>query len=399
MNRSLFRLVPPAGAPVPVRAVLPSLVAGEGGPRGLREFRKWLGMPSYLVSSGRAALTILLWAMRTSSGRRREVVVPAYTCFSVASAVARAGLTLRLCDVDPETLDLDFRALAGLDLDRAVCIVPSGLYGIPGDLVRLEALASRAGTRLIDDAAQCMGATQDGRPCGTFGDGGFFSLGRGKGITTMGGGILVTRHQDLIPSIEEQMRALPPVSMSQRAMAVGTSLLYTALLRPSCYWLVDRIPFLGLGGSHFDPDFSITQLSGYQQGLADQVLPLLEAYNKVRRDHADHLRSELQAVPGITIPKPIRGTSPVYLRLPILTRSEAHRSRLLKRLRAAGISASSSYPTPLGDIPGITRYLAAGQQRCPAAGSIARRIVTLPTHPGVTSRDIEQMVAIVRSER
>jgi DegT/DnrJ/EryC1/StrS aminotransferase family len=84
--------------------------------------------PTFFASSGRAALTILLKALQQRSDRR-EVVIPAYTCFSVPSAVARAGLVIRLCDVDPKTLDLDLNALARLDLSRVLCIVPSGLYG------------------------------------------------------------------------------------------------------------------------------------------------------------------------------------------------------------------------------------------------------------------------------
>jgi perosamine synthetase len=324
------------------------------------------------------------------------VILPAYTCFSVASAVARVGLTIRLCDVDPTTLDLDFNALVRLDLGKALCIVPSGLYGLPGDLVGLEALARGFGALVVDDAAQCLGAMQDGRQCGTFGDAGFYSLGRGKGITTMGGGILVTRRSDLARSIEQQMQALRRPSAGEVCAAVGGSLLYSGLLRPSRYWLVDRLPFLGLGGSHFDPNFSMAHLSSYQRRLAEHVLPLLDSYNKTRRDHADHLRSGLQGVERIAIPRPVAGTSPVYLRFPILTRSEGHRARLLRRLRESGISASASYPTPIGDIPGITRYLAPDQQGCPAASSIATRILTLPTHPWVTARDVEQMVAIIR---
>ena len=68
------------------------------------------------------------------------------------------------------------------------------------------------------------------------------------------------------------------------------------------------------------------------------------------------------------------------------------------RLRESGISASASYPTPIGDIPGIARYLAPDQKDCPAASSIARRILTLPTHPWVTARDVDRMVTIVRKE-
>jgi dTDP-4-amino-4,6-dideoxygalactose transaminase len=196
-----------------------------------------------------------------AGSRRREVVIPAYTCYSVPSAVVRAGLTVRLCDVDPKTLDLDFSSLAGIDLDRVLCIVPSSLYGLPGDLTALEAISRTSGTLVVDDAAQCLGATREGRLSGTFGAAGFYSLGRGKGITTMGGGILVTGREDLANSIAEELRALPGPTASQVILAVVTSLIYAGLLPPSRYWLVDRMPFLGLGVSRLEPDFTKGRLS------------------------------------------------------------------------------------------------------------------------------------------
>jgi perosamine synthetase len=397
MSRSTFRLVPPAGAPVPVRTVLPSLRERTGGGRALSDLldERLGARASFFLSSGRAALAVLLEAMRQHSDRR-EVVVPAYTCFSVASAVARAGLTLRLCDVDPATLDLDLEALDRLDLSRVLAIVPSGLYGLPGELTALEARARGAGAFLVDDAAQCLGATKDARPCGTFGDAGFYSLGRGKGITTMGGGILITAREDLAGSVADVVSRLPHPSTLTAWAAVASSLLYSGLLRPSRYWLVDRVPFLELGGSHFDPDFPMTPLSAYQRRLAEQVLPLVDGYNKIRRDHADHLRSGLEDLEGISLPRPVPGASPVYLRFPLLTRDAAQRAALLRGLRAEGIVASASYPTPIGEIPGITRHLAADQGGCPAASAIATRILTLPTHPWVTAKDVARMVTLVR---
>lgn len=391
-----FHLIAPAGAPVPVRVAVRSILASAQSRSPEETLRDRLGVRhAFFLSSGRAALTVLLDALQRG-GEPREVVIPAYTCFSVASAVARSGLTIRLCDVDPKTLDLDANALYRLDLARALCIVPSSLYGMPGNLVGLEAIARGFGTYLVDDAAQCLGATQAGRRCGTFGDAGFYSLGRGKGITAMGGGILVTDREELARSIDRRVRALPRPPAREVLAAVAGALAYSAMLAPSRYWFVDRLPFLDLGSSRFAPEFPIAQLSAYQRRLTERLLPLVDSYNAVRRIRADELRSGIEGVEGIEIPRPLASVSPVYLRLPILTRDAAHRANLLTRLKAAGISASPSYPTAIGDIPGIARYLATDQVPCPGAASVAARILTLPTHPGVTSGDVERMVTIIR---
>ena len=398
MNR--FRLVPPAGAPLPARSVLPAVFRSARHDHGLgARLAEQLGAANpVFVSSGRAALAILLNELRRISDRR-EVVIPAYTCFSVPSAVARTGLTIRLCDVDPKTLDLDPNALLRLDLNKALCIVPSGLYGLPADLVAMESIARNAGAFLIDDAAQCLGARREGRPCGTFGDAGFYSLGRGKGITTMGGGILVTRRQDIAEGIGRAARELREPSACATGVAIASSLAYSTMLKPSRYWLVDHVPFLDLGVSRFEPDFALARLSAYQTRLAAQLLPRVDAYNDIRRRTAEKLRAGIEGVEGVEMPRPIEGSHPVYLRFPVLVRDGAYRTQVLRQLRDAGISASPSYPTSIRDIPGIEPYLARNQESCPGAREIAGRIVTLPTHPGVTTRDIDAMVTTIRGDQ
>jgi len=394
-----FRLVAPAGAPIPARLALSSAFSAVRGSGGLEEMLKArLRVPHvFPVSSGRAALTILLRVLQQVS-RQREVVIPAYTCFSVPSAIVRAGLSIRLCDVDPKTLDLDQNALLRLDLDKALCIVSSGLYGMPADLVRLDEIARDYGTFFIDDAAQCLGATVGERLCGTFGAGGFYSLGRGKNITTMGGGILLIHREDLAHLIQNELEKLPRPPSLRVLSSTLNSLLYAILLPPSRYWLLDRIPFLGLGLSVFDPNFEMTKLSLYQTRLTTRLLPLVDSYNQIRRDNARRLQAGIEGVEGIEIPRALPGVVPVYLRFPILARDEAHRARLLRRLWSAGIGASTSYPLVIGDIPGIEQYLARDQQPCPGARSIAERIITLPTHPYVTVADVDRMIHIIREE-
>lgn len=364
--------------------------------RVTRLLRQRLGVPNvFLVSSGRAALTLILRSLQRLS-RRQEVIIPAYTCFSVPSAVARSGLTIRLCDVDPKTLDLDHAALLRLDLSRALCIVPSGLYGMPANLVALEQISQAAGAFLVDDAAQCLGAAVNRKACGAFGDAGFYSFGRGKNLTAMGGGVLVTHREDVARTIRQEMVQVPRASGREMCAAILSSLVYALMLEPSRYWVVDRIPFLGLGVSRFDPDFRITRLSTYQQWLVMELLPYLDAYNRLRRETAAELRGGIDGIEGIEIPEPADGAHPVHLRLPILARDERHRRQLLVRLRAAAVGASPSYPSSVGDIPGIEPYLACDLQACPQARSIASRIITLPTHPYVTAADIDRIISIIR---
>jgi dTDP-4-amino-4,6-dideoxygalactose transaminase len=94
---------------------------------------------------------------------------------------------------------------------------------------------------------------------------------------------------------------------------------------------------------------------------------------------------------------PIEGSSPVYLRLPLLAASEDTRRALLDRLNAAGIGATGSYPRSLAELPEIPR--APGARRIVAAIDVARRILTVPTHPFVGSADVARTVTVMAAMR
>ena len=156
------------------------------------------------MSTGRAAMTLAFQAMKRAARdpNRVEVIVPGYTCYSVPAAIERAGLVPRLCDVDPATLSPDLESLADLDFGRVLAIVSANLYGLPNALDDLESLARRHGIFMLDDAAQALGARYQGRPVGSFGDVGLFSFDKGKNITTLQGGVLVSDSASLSDALD-----------------------------------------------------------------------------------------------------------------------------------------------------------------------------------------------------
>ena len=109
------RTLPPAAAPLYCADIWHG-VAGMLFPRrAIRaledEIRRDFGVRHvFLVSSGTAALTVTLMALK-SLRPQTEVVMPAYTCYSVPAAILKAGLTPALCDIDPATFDFDHALL------------------------------------------------------------------------------------------------------------------------------------------------------------------------------------------------------------------------------------------------------------------------------------------------
>ena len=236
---SFFRHVAPAGAPIRLSDLSGAArlaVSGRDATVLLREsVQARFGVRRcFLTSTGRAGMTILLKALRRLASRdRNEVVIPSYTCFSVAASIVKAGLRPRLADVSTETLDFHSGGLADTDFSRVLAIVATNLYGMPDDLAALSDVARANGVFLIDDAAQAMGASGHGRLSGTWGDAGIFSLDKGKNVTAIDAGIIVTNSDAVAAALDEEMAALEPPSGAESSMGALKALAYWAMLRPS----------------------------------------------------------------------------------------------------------------------------------------------------------------------
>ncbi|MCB2173678.1 DegT/DnrJ/EryC1/StrS family aminotransferase [bacterium] len=397
-----LRELPPAGTPISP-ADLFSWLRGALRPAatmvelGERFGERCGGRQVFFLSTGRAAMVVLLRALHElAGGGRDEVVVPSYTCYSVPSSVSKAGLRVRIVDIDPATLDYDYEQLARADLSGVVAVVSNSLYGLPGDLPRLAALAEANGVRLVDDAAQALGATVDGRQCGTFGTAGIYSLDKGKVITSMNGGIIVTDSEKLARTLNRQIQGLPGPSWLWTATEIAKLLVYSAFLKPSRYWLPARLPFLGLGGTAYTTDYPLQRYCTPMGGLALRLLERLEQLNGGRRDNGAFYRDALTGIDGITLPSLAPDSLPIYLRFPLLARDSAMRERILGALRQQRLGASGSYPASIGDLGPVRELLVNPDDPVAGGRGVAERIVTLPTHPLVTAADRAAVVETIR---
>jgi len=168
-----------------------------------REFARAIGAPhAVAVCSGTAALHLALRLVGVGPGD--EVLVSTLTFVASVSPIVYLGATPVFVDservswnMDPTLLAerLEARALAGR-APKAVVVVH--LYGQSADLAPIMDVCRRFDVALVEDAAEALGATYDGRSAGTFGYAGIYSFNGNKIITTGGGGMLVSEDPELI---------------------------------------------------------------------------------------------------------------------------------------------------------------------------------------------------------
>ena len=421
------RTLPPAAAPIGIRAINSGICGIVNGRRELARFESELkehfGVKHcFLVSSGKAALTLILLALKDLSPDRDEVLIPAFTCYSVPSSIIRAGLKIRLCDLHPDGLDFDFSKLSVMlrktsplgeaddslpegvtdSLDEAsdapgdstdltkrlLAVVPTHLLGVPADVLRLRKLVRDSRVRVVEDAAQAMGEVRDGRKLGTLGDVGFFSLGRGKAFSTIEGGVILTDRDDIAERLTRHVASLPSYSILELLNLFIKAVLLKLFLHPLLFWIPRSIPFLKLGETFFETNFPIRKMSSFQAGLARNQPVRLQKLQDGRRKNVNLWVAALAALGIHRLPFNDRPT-PGLIRFPVRVRGVEKRESLLRESALRGLGIMPMYPDSIAHLPELKETIDA--QKFPIAERCAKELVTLPTHDYVTRKDVMEI--------
>jgi dTDP-4-amino-4,6-dideoxygalactose transaminase len=268
-----------------------------------------------------------------------------------------------------------------LERERPLAVVATHLFGLPSSVERLKALCDRYGVFIIDDAAQALGTTVDGRPAGTGGHIGFYSFGRGKSVTCGSGGALVASSPDIVEAVERQVAALEEPGSVQAAVSLAEATVLAVFLRPSLYRIPASVPGLHLGETIYSVDFAVRRMSAVQAGLLRHWRIRLADWNEARRQNVSYFRN---AVPAL-----VPSRAETCIRLPIICESRDARDWLVRVGREQRLGISLMYPTAVNGISELRGTL--GRQAFPYAERVAERLLTVPVHPWMSQRDREQV--------
>ena len=150
---------------------------------------------AFAVSNGSAALELAVKAI--GIGKGDEVIMPTFTIISCALAVVRAGATPVYVDADPLTWNMKVEDIEPLITERSKAIMAVHIYGITVDMDPLLEIAKKYKLKIIEDAAEVIGQTYKGLPCGSFGDISTLSFYPNKHITTGEGGMVLVNGDEL----------------------------------------------------------------------------------------------------------------------------------------------------------------------------------------------------------
>ena len=305
-------------------------------------------------ASGTDALRIALMALEIGPGD--EVITTPFTFAATVEAIVLQGARPVFADIDPRTFNLDPGRIGERITSRTRAILPVHLFGHPADMDPILDLAREKKLRVIEDAAQAVGARYRGKCAGTLGDIGCLSFYPAKHLGACGdGGALLTND----PELAQSCRMISQHGAERRY----------------------RHELPGLN----------SRLDSLQAAILKVKLPHLESWIERRIRVAEAYDRALQPLPPAA-PYRAPGVRHVYNQYSIRT---PRRDGLAELLRARGVDCAIHYPLPLHLQPAF-RSWAEGNGSYPHAEALAGEILSLPIFPELTRKETEQVAGAVR---
>jgi dTDP-4-amino-4,6-dideoxygalactose transaminase len=383
--------VPPVHSPVAFGRCLSSVLrSNPADPKEILRERladKFEAEKVVLCGSGTQALQLAMAFACRASGRD-TVALPGYACYDLVSAAVGADVRTAFYDVDADRLDPEPESLARTFEGSLAAVVVVHHFGIPAPIEGLTP-AVPSGTWLIEDAAQAHGGTWSGRRLGSFAPISVLSFGRGKGWTGGAGGALLLRGAAAVEAGRLRLELSGPKPGIGPAAKLAAQ---WGLARPGLYALPAALPWLGLGETRYKPPSRPAAMAPAVAGFILANEDPSESEISTRRRTARLLRARLEAVEGVHLP-PERG-EPGYLRLPLRRVGRSARDSLTPE--AVRLGVAPSYPLSLPEL-GIGRPSRTPVRELPGSTTLARELVTAPTHSYVEDGYIDRLANALRS--
>ena len=299
------------------------------------------------VSSGTDALIVSLMALEIKPGD--EVITTPFTFFASAGSIVRLGAKPVFVDVDPDSYNIDPSAIEQKITEKTRAIIPVHLFGQVAQMKAITEIAQRHNLAVIEDAAQAIGASQDGIKSGNFGDCGCFSFYPAKNLGGFGdGGLVTTNREDLA----EKVRVLRDHGQNPRY-------------------------FYKMIGGNF-------RLDGIQGAVLTVKLKYLDGWNEKRRQNAT-VYDSLFADSPVKAPKIEANNVSIYHQYTITV---PERDKLQKFLAENNIGSAIFYPKPL-HLQDCFSELGYRPGDLPIAERLCNEVLSLPIYPELAPDQVE----------
>ncbi|MBI5815001.1 MAG: DegT/DnrJ/EryC1/StrS family aminotransferase [Nitrospinae bacterium] len=305
------------------------------------------------VSSGTDALFIAMMALGVKPGD--EVITTPFTFIATAETIALLGAIPVFVDVEPESLNMDPAKIEAAITKKTTAIMPVSLYGQCAQMEAINAIASKHGLPVIEDAAQSFGATRHGIKSSAMSTIGCTSFFPAKPLGCYGDGGACFTNDD---GLATKMRQIRNHGQDKRY----------------------NHPIIGMNGrmDTLQAAILIAKLAIFPDEVA--------AREKIGARYTASLKGHVQT------PVIMPGNNHVYAQYTIRVKS---REQVAERLKADGVPTAVHYPKPLHLQPAFSN-LGLGVGSFPLAEKAADEVMSLPMGPYLTQEDQDKVVDAVK---
>ena len=340
------------------------------------EFAVMAGV-THAISLANGTLAVELGLRALGVGPGDEVIVPAKTFVATASCAVAVGATPVVCDVEPDSQNLSAATVLPAITPKTRAIIPVHLAGWPCDMTALMALARSRNLLVLEDCAQAVGATWNGRPVGCFGDMAAYSFCQDKILTTGGeGGMLVTDRRDLWERAwEYKDHGKSWAGVHDRAHP------------PGFRWVHES----------FGSNYRMTEM---QAAIGRVQLRKVPEWVGIRRRNASALNAALAGAPGIRVAQPAAAAFHSYYKFYATLDPEKLKSgwTLLRVLESIGAEGVPCFQGSCSEIYREKAFLDAGLgpvAPLPVARRLSDTSLMFLVHPTLTEADMRDTARAV----
>lgn len=305
------------------------------------------------VSNGTAAIDAAVEALKIGKGD--EVILPSFTIISCVLQIVRSGATPVFVDCNPQTWNMEVSRIEEKISPKTKAIMAVHIYGLPTDMRPIEDLCLRYGLRFIEDAAEAIGQTYFGKPCGSFGDISTVSFYPNKHITTGEGGMILTDDDELADRCRK--------------------------LRNLCFLPDRRFVHEDLGWN-----FRMTNL---QAAVGVAQLENLNAFIEKKRIIGKLYSDHLEGIPGVELPlrETVYAENLYWVFGVVLNESLGDASLITAKLAKSGIGTRPFF-YPLHMQPALRQYISIGHESFPVAERLYTQGFYLPSGLALTEKQV-----------
>lgn len=306
-------------------------------------------------ASGTDALVLAVQALGIGEGD--EVITTAFTFFATASSIWRNHAKPVFVDIDPRTFNLDPAKIEAAITERTKAIMPVHLFGQCCNMDAIMKIAQKHNLKVIEDNAQGIGSTWNGKMSCSFGDIGTLSFFPSKNLGAMGDAGMCLTNDD--------------------ALAAGLRQLRVHGENPKYYH-----QWVGLN----------SRLDTLQAAVLLVKLEALEGWSRGRRANAAFYDSELKGIAGLTTPFIDHSAVSIYNQYTLITEQ---RDELMAYLQKKDIGCAVYYPLPL-HIQQCFSELGYQKGDLPVAEKLATQVLSIPIYPELTDEMKQYVVQSIR---